>query len=152
MTPWIGPALQGPVNVASGGATLVASVPNAEQSTFIRIRGFASIVPQAVTADLDITGAIGVGVVTEEAFAAGVASIPEPFADGDWGGWMVHRMFAYHFEFNDATGINYPSWDFEIDSKAMRKVSPSSRLVVIAESQAGAFNIDVPLRFLVKLS
>ena len=113
---------------------MIASVSFAEPATIMRTRGFCSIQPQVFSADLDITGAIGIGVVTAEAFAAGVASIPEPFTDADWGGWFVWRTFAYHLEFATAASVNFPVWDFEIDSKAMRKVGTNEVMVVIAES------------------
>ena len=152
LTQWIGPADQGYVAVASAGATLIASAPFEEQTTIVRNRGNVSIKITTVTADLDIVGAFGLGIVTAEAFAAGVGSMPEPFSDADWGGWMVWRSFSYHFEFITGTGSDFLVWDFEVDSKAMRKVSPNEVLVLIAESQVGAYSISTPLRTLVKLS
>jgi len=152
LTQWIGPADQGYVNVASAGATLISSVQFVEQQTVVRMRGQVSVKPQVQGADLDVVGAIGVGIVTEEAFTAGIASIPEPFSDADWGGWFVWRSFSYHMQFNDLTGVGWLDWNFEVDSKAMRKVSPNERVVIIVESQVGAFVVSTPLRMLVKLS
>ena len=149
---WIAPALQSYLTVASAGATLLESFPADEPLTAVRTRGSVSIKPASPTADIEIVGAIGFGVVSTEAFNAGVTAIPEPFTDGDWSGWFVWRSFAYDFEFNDATGINYPTWNFEIDSKAMRKFGPNESIVVVAESFVGAFNISVNPRILVKLS
>ena len=103
-------------------------------------------------ADLAIVGAIGCGIVSTEAFNAGVASIPEPFSDGDWGGWMVWRSFSYRLAFQSAVAVNFPDWAFEVDSKAMRKGGPNEVLVTVAESQVGAYQISAPLRTLVKLS
>jgi len=91
-------------------------------------------------------------IVSSEAFAAGVASVPEPYADSDWGGWMVWRSFCYRLQFEDGTGVQYPDWNFEIDSKAMRKVTPNETLVIVAESQAGVYSICFGIRTLVKLS
>ncbi len=152
LTQWIGPADQNYVSVASAGATLVASAPFEEQTTVVRARGQVSVIPAAFTTSLNIVGAFGVAIVSTEAFTAGIASIPEPFSDADWGGWFVWRSFSYRFEFDDATGLNFPRWDFEVDSKAMRRISPNETMVLIAESQTGAFQISAPLRVLVKLS
>jgi len=152
LTQWIGPAAQSYQNVASTGATLLAFVSFEEQTTVVRTRGQVSVRLQAFGVDLDIIGAFGMGVVSTEAFLAGVASIPEPFTDADWGGWFVWRSFSYHLEFNDVTGIESFLWDFEVDSKAMRKISPNETIVIIAESLAGAYAISAPLRVLVKLS
>jgi len=152
LTQWVGPAGQGFVAVAAGGATLINNVPFTEASTIIRIRGMMSVQPQAFSASLDIVGAYGEAIVSQEAFAAGVASIPEPFSDADWSGWMVWRSFSYHLESSSTIGITELSWNDQVDSKSMRKVGPNDVLVGIAESQGGAFEISVPFRTLVKLS
>ncbi len=152
LTQWVGPADQGFIGVASGGAILLTSFPFEEPATIMRTRGNVAIRPAAFTADVDIVGAYGHGVVSQEAFAAGVVSIPEPFSDGDWGGWFVWRSFAYHFEFADATGVNFPNWTFDIDSKSMRKVSPNEVMVTIVESREGAFNLSSNIRTLIKLT
>ena len=149
---WIGPAEQAYITVASAGATLIEFASFEEPLTVVRTRGFVSIKPASPTADIEIIGAFGLGIVSTEAFTAGVASMPEPFTDADWSGWYVWRSFAYDFEFNDATGINYPTWNFELDSKAMRKIGPNETIVGIAESFSGAFNISANTRSLVKLS
>ena len=92
------------------------------------------------------------GIVSAEAHAAGVASMPEPFTDADWGGWIMWRAFSFVLEFNDATGLQFLNWNLEIDSKAMRRMGANEVLVSIAESQSAAFNIAIPTRTLVKLS
>ena len=149
---WVGPANQGYVNVASQGATLLSSFNPTESITLIRTRGMVSLVPQTVTADVDIVGAFGMCIVSQQAFTAGAASVPEPFSDADWGGWFVWRSFAFKFEFATAASVNFPRWDFEIDSKGQRKIGPNDILVAVAESQAGAYSIATPLRQLFKLS
>jgi len=150
LTQWIGPANQGFQNVAATNTVIIASASFEEPLTVLRVRGQVSI-SVATTADLAVIGAFGLGVVSAEAFAAGAASIPGPFDNGDWGGWFVWRSFSYKLEFGDATGFYFVPWTFEIDSKAMRKVSANEVVVFIAESQAGAFSLSAPLRMLVKL-
>ena len=152
LTQWAGPAIQAYVAVASGGATLIAQLAFEEQSTIVRNRGMVSIRPQSYAADIDINGAYGIGIASAEAVAAGVASVPEPFTDGDWGGWMVWRSFAFHYEFASAISTFESSWQTEVDSKAMRKVSPNEVAVFVAESQSGAFFIAEGIRTLIKLS
>ena len=152
-TSWIGPAEQGYVSVATTGATLVASLSssNLDTGTIIRTRGQVSVGPQDVTADLAIVGAFGIGMVSTQAFGIGITAIPHPFRDADWDGWMVWRSFSYQFEFQDATGVNFPAWDFEVDSKAMRKLEGDYTMVLVAESFTGAFVLSAPLRHLLKL-
>ena len=153
LTQWIAPALQSYVAVASTGATLIASISFEESLTIVRTRGAIVIQPASYAADANITGAVGMGIVSAEAFAAGVASIPEPFTDGDWGGWFVWRSFGLRVEFVSATGVIFPAtYTMEIDSKAMRKVTPNEVMVVIAESFSGAFSMFDGTRHLIKLS
>jgi len=131
----------------------VASLAFEDPQTIMRTRGMMSIIPDVTTADLSIVGAVGMGVVSQEAFAAGVASVPEPFTDADWGGWFVWRSFGLRFNFETAIGVNFvpANWQFEVDSKAMRRVTPNEVLVVVAESQGGAFAIADLTRHLFKL-
>ena len=152
LTQWIGPAVQGYVTVATGGATLISSLFLDDAATIVRTRGMVSVQATTASVSVDITGAIGIGIVSEEAFQAGIASIPEPFTDADWGGWMVWRSFGFRWEVTTDIGRIAIPWSLEIDSKAMRKMGPNERLVVIAESQAGAFSIFDGTRTLIKLS
>ncbi len=152
LTQWIGPADQGYVAIASAAKVIVASSEILETVTFVRARGRISIRPESEAADVELTGAVGVGLVSSDAFTIGTTAVPGPFRDGDWGGWFVWRSFAYDIRFSDATGVGFIDWGFEVDSKAMRKATPNTHLVVVCESQGGAFRINAPLRFLVKLS
>ncbi len=152
LTQWIGSADQGYVGVAAAGATLIQFVSFEEPVTVIRSRGHVSVQPGSFAADLNVVGAVGVGVVSTEALTAGVGSMPEPFSDADWS-WMVWRSFSFHLDVQSAVGFDVNSaLEFEIDSKAMRKIHPNESLVTIAESQQGAFDISFPIRTLTKLS
>ena len=152
LTSWIGPPDQAYVNVASAASVIISSAGFEEPVTVMRTRGRVSILPQTEAADAIIIGAVGMAIVSTEAFAAGVASIPSPFRDADWGGWFVWRTFAFRFTFADATGFIEEGAGFEVDSKAMRKVTANETLVVIAESQSGAFALFDGTRNLIKLS
>jgi len=152
LTAWSGLADQGYVNVASGGATIISSIAFNVRGTLIRHRGMVSYRPQAVNADLDMIGAIGVAIVSDQAFAIGVTGVPLPFTNADWGGWMVWRSFSSRWGFNDASGVLYEERSFEVDSKAMRKVRQNETLIFVAESQAGAMAVAEGVRHLVKLS
>ncbi len=153
---WVGPADQNVISVASGASAIVASFDPGGNSmirpTIVRTRGMVSIRPQSFAGDLSIGGAFGVAIVSDEAFAAGTASIPRPFDDANWGGWMVWRSFFYQLEFADVTGFIIGDRVLEVDSKAMRKVGDNETVVLMVESQTGAFNIGMHLRQLFKLS
>ena len=153
LTKWIGPADQGAVNVASTGATIISSVSFEDPATLVRTRGVVGVKLQAYGADSEVFGALGLGIVSAEALAIGVTAVPHPFRDPDWGGWFVWRTFFFRYEFHDATATMFPaSIQFEIDSKAMRKVEPNEALVVVAESQVGSFAVADGTRVLVMLS
>ena len=153
LTQWLGPADQGFVSVTGAGALIVASSSFEEPLTIVRTRGAFTLKPTSFASDLNFTGAMGMAIVSTEAFTAGIASVPEPFSDADWGGWMVWRSFGEHVQSITQAGVIYPgSLTLEIDSKAMRKVTPNETLVVVAESQAGAFDVFDGTRHLLKLS
>ncbi len=155
-TTWGGVADQSYVAVGANASVIVSSFqPFASgiiNPTVIRKRGMISIVPNVTTADIEIVGAYGVGVVTADAFAAGAGSIPGPWTDSDWDGWFVWRSFSMSFEFQDATGVMLDGLQFEVDSKAMRKIESDDVIVSMCESQAAAFRISAPIRTLLLLS
>ncbi len=150
-TQWVAIADQNFSNVASAGATLISSFTPVDALTVVRTRGQISIRPTTLAATIDIVGAYGEAVVSNEAFQAGVGSIPEPFSDSDWGGWLVWRAFAFTYSVVAGSTI-LSSQVLEIDSKAMRKMGPNDVLVSIAESQVGAYSISANTRTLIKHS
>ncbi len=154
---WVAPADQGYLAVASNTKVLLSTFDPAAfgliKPTIVRVRGQINIRPEAFTADVDITGAYGVAVVSDQAVAAGIASIPGPFTDAEWDGWFVWQAFAMHLQ------ITSPVESFmivdgreTIDSKAMRKITDNETMVTVVESQSGAFRISAPKRTLVMLS
>ncbi len=157
LTTWVGPADQGFLAVAAGAKVIIGSfnpaVSGLPRPTIVRTRGEVGIRQAAgVTADSEIVGAYGLGIVSTRAFTAGVASIPGPFSDAAWDGWFVWRSFHYVQESADTSGIYLNIIRQEVDSKGMRKISDEETLVLVAESQATAFKISMPLRILFKLS
>ena len=154
---WIAPADQAFINVSAGASAIVGSFApddsNMMHPTVVRTRGEVTINPQTFGADLTLSGAFGVCIVSDEALAAGAASIPRPFDDAAWGGWYVWQSFAYRLEFNDATGLLLPAGvSYQVDSKAMRKVSANESVVLMCESQSGALQVAMHLRTLFLLS
>ncbi len=154
---WIGPADQGFISVTSTSSTLVASFnpsgAGMDRPTIVRTRGSVSLAPVVgIAADVDIVGAYGMCIVTDNAFGQGVAAVPQPFDDASWSGWLVWRSFSIRFENNGALTGHINQLVQEVDSKAMRKVAADETVIVVAQSQVGAFDISSPLRQLYKLS
>ena len=141
MTEWSAFDPTGFASVTSTGALLMSGLSFEDPGTIVRTRGIITIKPTTVGTSVSVLGAFGVGLVSAEAFAAGVASVPEPYTDSDWGGWMVLQPFAFRWEAATAVGEAFASVTIDIDSKAMRKVEPNSVMMFVAESITGAFDI-----------
>ena len=138
------------------GAQATAVLAN-ERLTLIRLRGHGFIHMDAGAA-LDST-VVGVGliIVPDEAFAAGVGSVPTPLADMD-AEWVWHSVFALGpaVTATDDGGDLSRNVQFEIDSKAMRKFRTGQALCFVAETDviSGSPTVDVFMaaRQLFKLS
>ena len=125
-----------------------AALAFASPSTILRIRG-------AVQASFDSTNTVGddlaltwaIGIVSSDAFAAGVSAMPDPAGEPEYPWLWWGTMFLH----SEETAVPAAAWGthsmrLEVDSKAMRKVSPGQSLVWLmqATSQVGAplTNID----------
>ncbi len=152
LTEWGGLADQGFVAVASTGATIVSSIAFEDPGTLIRSRGSIGVHPTDFTADGNVVGAFGAGIVSFEAAAIGVTAVPHPYRDSDWGGWMIWESYQFRLEHDSNIGKFMPTIRIPIDSKAMRKVGPNEVIVFVAESQEGAYQINETVRLLLKLA
>jgi len=65
--------------------------------TIVRIRGMLDIYLTVASAAGDgFSGATGICVVAEDAFAVGVTAVPKPLDDLDSDMWMWHHFFDVH--------------------------------------------------------
>ena len=127
--------------------------PIAGGETIIRTRGLFTFGSDQQAADEQFLGAIGIGVVSEQAFTVGVTAIPDPVVDAEWGGWLYHSFFANFSPFSSATGFDaLGAQQLVIDSKAMRKIGENERLVLMV-TNAGGFGLQFTssLRILTKV-
>ncbi len=142
-------------NLWTTGVQLVGE----SNATIVRIRGEMLVRLKAVAGiDDGYQFAIGLGLVTLQAFNAGTASIPGPVSEADWEGWMFHRFGSLHV--NSATlgateNIGLLEQRIEIDTKAMRIFRENMVLMGALEGvEVGTsvleFNADT--RVLLKLS
>ncbi len=89
--------------------------------TIRRTLGLLHIRSDQVAATEDQIGAMGAILVSDDALAAGAASIPGPLTDIDDSGWFLWVPFSQNFVlltgagFDPRGGVNYP-----FDSKAQR--------------------------------
>ena len=98
-------------------------------------------------------GAVGLAVVTEQAQAIGITAIPTPAIDADSDQWFVHQWLMNSLLFVSGVGVDgNDGYHYSIDSKAMRKVSDSDEVVVVAEGSAASQGMDIIIagRILIK--
>ena len=79
--------------ISIGGNTLLGSflVTTFGEETLVRVRGLLHCVLTAATAVGDgYFGAVGIGLATTAAVAAGAASVPTPITELGWDGWLYH--------------------------------------------------------------
>ena len=143
-------------NIMGAGVVLV----NEEKATIVRIWGsLSAFLTTASAAGDGFHCAMGIGLVTDQAFAAGVASLPTPLDESDWDGWMYHRFFDVHTPFATLTesGVvnGVTAIEFEVDTKAMRKWVENMTVVAVLDSVeqgTASMNVFFDSRMLLKLS
>ena len=150
-TDWIGWPDAQFTAIAGNTNVLLSSVTFTQPETIVRTRGLISITGQAGSADLNIVGALGCTIVSDQAFAAGAASIPGPWTDSDYDGWFVLQPFVLKLDVTTDIGRLIFDKDYMIDSKAQRKVTDGETVVTMVESQGAAFSIADPFRYLTML-
>ena len=152
---WIQISL-GPTTIASSGSVLIGSLNAAALAfrpfTVVRTRIYMHIESDQSAASEQVRGAFGAIVVSDQAVAAGVASIPVPVTHSD-APFFVYEPFVNSFLFGDGTGFITPvGTNIIIDSKAMRKVDVNEDIALQAQN-AVAFGslLSIQGRMLVKL-
>jgi len=95
-------------------------------------------VPLSPTGNAEVFGAIGITVVSGEAFDAGIGSIPSPITEGD-ADWMYYQDFCTFHRITASPGnvITAP-YSTQIDVKAMRKIKTTDVIVWVIETGAGS--------------
>jgi len=127
--------------------------------TVVRLRGhLQAFLKTASAGDEGFHCAVGVGVVTADAFSIGITAVPDPIGDIAWGGWMFHQffdLFAPSGTIADSFGGGPVIADFDVDSKAMRKIGINETLfavVEVVEAGTATMSIRFDSRVYIKLS
>ncbi len=138
------------VAVAATTKVLIASAagsPAGVDLTILRTRGIAAFIPSAPTVDRFSSGAFGFIIVSAQAIAAGVASIPGPATNADNDGWFVHEWFMTQMEFGTAVGIQFDAAQQRLyDSKAKRILQEGESIAMVAEVLSGS-SVDFATNF-----
>jgi len=103
--------------------------------TVVRVRGLITCASDQFAAIEQPVAAVGMAIVSDDAFVAGIGSLPGPVTDISTDHWMMWQAVGSHATSNTASmqlGI------FQVDNKAQRVIHKGSRLVVMAEGMDGA--------------
>ena len=149
----------GTLQRTTSGSTIFATGAQAvaDGLTLVRIRAELVISLSITTAVLDgFTGAFGMGIVSENAFGAGVGSIPTPRTDVTWDGWMVYQPFTVIGNSGTDPALSWMSTvRYQIDSKAQRKIKSTDVLVAVIEATevgTATMNLTLKGRLLAKIA
>ncbi len=136
-------------------AKIVATigVTTVDGETLIRTRGQMLLMLQTAAAVANgFVGAVGIGMVTDQAFTAGIASMPGPLNDDEWDGWLWHDYFAVvassiidtsAADADDIINSRSGCLRIPIDSKAMRKTKDNMVMFAAIEvSEVGTAVMD----------
>ena len=122
----------------------------AEGETIVRVRGQIIVGSDQIAATERWVGAVGMCIASDQAVAAGVASISTPYTDQDSEVWLMHRYFGGAVRFHTAAGFDAQAMtSFEFDSKGMRKLPQGRTLCVVVENGAATTGIEYFLQYAV---
>ena len=114
--------------------------------TIVRNRGLFTITSDQAAASETQRGVVGAVLVSDDAFAAGVGSMPAPISDPDQD-WLLYEPFSEQFLFGDGTGFNSDAERrYAYDSKAKRVWQGTGyTLAFICQSQAGSAGLIISM-------
>jgi len=124
--------------------------------TVVRIRGlFDCQLVSSTSAGDGYFGAVGIGLVSDSAFQAGIGSVPTPITDQEWDGWLWYNFLSVHESSPDDAGSGASHYRAEIDTKAMRKIDGDVRIYAameVVEIGTAVVNCHLDSRTLFKMS
>ena len=120
--------------------------------TIVRTRLLFHVESDQLIASEQTQGALGIIVVSDQAVAAGAASVPGPITNTD-APFFVWEPFINSFLFLTGSGVQEPTGTYiTVDSKAMRKVNNNEDVAIMFENAAAlGCNVSMEGRMLVKL-
>jgi len=136
---WVGSSPQTSLTGLAASSVVLDQVftPFDAGETIIRTRGLFAVKTDQIATTENQMGAVGLGVVSEQAATVGITAVPHPDTDSGWNGWLWHSYWVASFTFGSAVGFTSPSLSqVIIDSKAMRKVGDNERVVLVVENSS----------------
>ncbi len=116
----------------SNNVGFLLTVPAA---TVVRTRGvFRASVITAGSASTRISGAMGMIIVSENAFTAGIVSLPTPLTDTE-NDWFVWQPFVLHVDATDPSANDvFSDFVVQFDSRGMRKMKAGDVIAIVYEA------------------
>jgi len=126
---------------SSGSAAITHTMTTAEKAklpfTVIRTRLNVHIISDQLGADEFSMVGFGMCVVTEQAVSVGITAVPTPMTELRSDMWFVHQVMYNDFTFVSGVGFDSAGGrDYEIDSKAARKVNEDQEIIAVAENSS----------------
>ncbi len=145
-------------SVVAGTKTLLFSLTPtvAVDVTILRTRILMLIRSDQKVAPEDQKGALGMILVSNEAVAAGAASIPGPVSDAS-ADWFLYQPFTQALQFTTAAGLTTAGTDgvqYDIDSKSKRILQGTDQSVAVMiepHSDSEGFIVDLMGRILTRV-
>ena len=148
-TSWVA-AASGIVQRTSSGSTLFGFGGQAvvDGLTIMRTRGHLGIYLSAGAAALDgFDGAVGLAIVSENAFGVGITAVPTPITDEAWDGWFWFSHFSVKVPSANNFAGNASSIQIPVDSKAMRKIKNTDTIIAVLEAtEVGGATVNMSLQ------
>ena len=150
----------GQTTISTSATTILGSgiTPTVDPFTIIRIHGLieCQLITAAAVGD-GFNFAAGIGIVSTTAFVVGSGSVPSPFDDIEWGGWMWHKMWSMRTAVA-GLAVGDPSVNpmlIPVETKAMRKLGVEETVALIlqtGENTTAVVNVSSATRMLLKLA
>ena len=130
-------AASGNVLLAIGNAALLAARPFTIVRTRFQVMYGSD---QLAAAEIPI-GVLGMVIVQEKAATLGISAVPTPVTEAD-ADWFVYQPVMSTFDFISGTGVSNTFVQYDVDSKAMRKVDEGQDIALVFE-QESAFGAEI---------
>ncbi len=128
---WAGVADSSPRTLSGPGKQLVSSFQVANPVTLVRAYlSLASFSDQTAAEELSMS-AVGMIIISEDAFAVGITAIPGPITDMG-SPWWLHGFFPTGLQPLTSSGEIQPSGVL-FESRSMRKIGTNERVAVVVE-------------------
>ena len=157
-TEWVARVFDTVFNTLAANTVVLDSVSGAASLaqrpfTIVRTVGVLTVQSDQAAATEFPFGGFGMCVVSDQAVAAGVGSVPDPVTEASSDLWFVYQAWAAPLQQGSNTAFADISHEYLFESRAMRKVEEGQTVIAVLANSSASFGMKYILnyRFLVKL-